>query len=57
MLLSERNANDGDVEQHAEKHMGQPYPDATDEEPDEVHDCVKATVRLLLFTYHRAERP
>ena len=56
MLLPEGNADDGDTEQHAEEHVREPYPDATDEKPDDIHHA--AQTAMSHFPAHtRAKRP
>ena len=42
MHLSEWDANDGDVENDAEKDVGEPYPDASDKEPKHIHKHVQS---------------
>ena len=38
---SEGYADDGDVEEEAEEDVGEPDPDASDEEPQDVHEHVQ----------------
>ena len=57
MHLSPRNANDGDAEQQAVEDVGETDPDASNEEPQHIHEHTQ-TARLRLLPLHlRAERP
>jgi len=40
--LSEWYANNGDVEHNAEKNVGEPDPDTSDEEPEHIHKHVQS---------------
>lgn len=50
LLISERDSDDGDVEQRSEKDVDATYPEASEEEPQDVHRRVETTV--LLFVEH-----
>jgi hypothetical protein len=56
MLFSKRNADDGDVEQHAEEHVSEPYPRSTHEKPDDIHHAAQAPMRHFAANA-RTERP
>lgn len=57
MLLTERYADDGDIEQHTEKDMREPYPNTTEEKPQHIHKEVQTTVTILFIHNDRTERP
>ena len=50
LLVSERDSDDGDVKQRTEKDVDATYPEASEEEPQDVHRGVETTV--LLFVEH-----
>ena len=55
--LSEWDANDGDAEYEAVEDVGEPYPDAANEEPQHIHeDAQTAWLRWFPF-YFRTKRP
>ena len=56
VLEAERDAQDGQAQQHAEQHMGDREPEPADDDPDDVHDALGEPVagRLLQFP---SERP
>ena len=57
MHLSEWDANDGDAEYEAVEDVGEPYPDAANEEPQHIHENAQ-TARLRWLPFHfRTERP
>ena len=57
MHLSERDANDGDAEYEAVEDVGEPNPDAANEEPQYIHeDAQTAWLRLPPFNF-RTEWP
>ena len=57
MHLSPRNANDGDAEQQAVEDVGETDPNASNEEPQHIHEDAQ-TAWLWWFPFHfRAERP
>ena len=57
MHLSEWDANDGDAEYEAVEDVGEPYPDAANEEPQDIHENAQ-TAWLRLPPFHfRAEWP
>ena len=43
MLLAEGDADDGDAQEQSEEDMGEPDPHSSHEEPDDVHQGVKAS--------------
>ena len=52
MHLSERYTNDGDAEYKAVENVGEPYPDAANEEPQHIHeDAETAWLRWLPFHF------
>ena len=55
--LAPRETDDGDAKQQTKAKMGQGDPEATDEEPKNVHEHVKASAVLRLVNNVRAERP
>ena len=57
VLLTEGNANDGDEEDGTDEDMLEGKPDATNENPEDVHTRGKAAGRLLLIAYFPAEGP
>ena len=56
MLFPKGDAYDGDVEYHAEKHVGEPYPDAAHEKPNHIHHAAQTIVRHFP-THPCAKRP
>ena len=57
MHLSEGDADDGDAEYEAVEDVGEPYPDAANEEPQHIHeDAQTAWLRLPPFHF-RTEWP
>ena len=57
MHLSEWDADDGDTEYETVEDVGEPYPDAANEEPQHIHeDAQTAWLRLPPFHF-RAEWP
>ena len=57
MHLSEWDANDGDAKYETVEDVGEPYPDAANEEPQHIHeDAQTAWLRWLPFHF-RTERP
>ena len=57
MHLSKRDANDGDAKYEAVEDVGEPYPDAANEEPQDIHENAQ-TARLRLPPFHFCtERP
>ncbi len=56
VLLAEGDADDGDVEKATEEHVSKPYPQSTDEEPQDVHARVQATTCWFLL-HLRAKGP
>ena len=57
MHLSEWDANDGDAEYETVEDVGEPYPDAANEEPQHIHEDAQ-TAWLRWFPFHfRAGRP
>ena len=57
MHLSKRDANDGDAKYETVEDVGEPYPDAANEEPQHIHENAQ-TARLRWLPFHfRAERP
>ena len=57
MHLPKGDADDGDTEYEAVEDMGEPYPDASNEEPQHIHeDAQTAWLRLPPFHF-RTERP
>ena len=56
VLLAEGDADDGDIEQAAEEHVREPYPNTTDEEPQDIHARVQTAAGGLLL-HLRAKRP
>ena len=57
MHLSKRDANDGDAKYETVEDVGEPYPDAANDEPQDIHeDAQTAWLRWLPFHF-RAERP
>ena len=57
MHLSKWNADDGDTEYEAVEDVGEPYPDAANEEPQHIHeDAQTAWLRWLPFHF-RAQYP
>lgn len=55
MLPTERNTNDRNAEQEAEKQMRERNPDAAKDDPQDVHQGVKATRAGRTVCYHRSE--
>ena len=57
MNLSKWDADDGNTENEAVEDVGEPYPDAANDEPQDIHeDAQTAWLRWLPFHF-RAERP
>ena len=57
MHLSKRNANDGDAKYETIEDVGEPYPDAANEEPQHIHKDAQAAW-LRWFPFHlRTEWP
>ena len=56
VLLAEGDADDGDIEQAAEEYVREPYPDAADEEPQDIHSGVQTAAGGLLL-HLRAKGP
>lgn len=57
MLSAERNTNNRDAQQQPEKQVSQADPEASDEDPDHVHDQAQATARIAVVRHPAAERP
>ena len=57
MLPRPGDSDDGDPEQDSEKHVGKHYPDSADEKPDDIHNCWKASGRIIHVFYFLSERP
>ena len=57
MLSAERNTNNRDAQQQPEKQVSQADPEASDEDPDHVHDQAQATARIAVVRHSAAERP
>ena len=57
MHLSEWDADDGDAEYEAVEDVGEPYPDAANEEPQHIHEDAQAAWLRWLPFHFRAERP
>lgn len=57
MHLAERDAYDGDIEYDTEEDVGEPNPYSANEEPDDVHQQIQATVLLLFLSHRGTERP
>ena len=57
MLQSEGDSDDRDAEQYPETDVREEYPDAPDEEPDDVHQEGQATIALGYIDYFAAEGP
>ena len=57
MHLSERDADDCDIENDTEEDVGEPNPYSADEEPDDVHQQIQATMLLLFLSHRGTERP
>ena len=55
--LSERDADDGDAEYEAVEYVGEPYPDAADEEPQHIHENAQAAWLRLSPFHLSTERP
>ena len=55
--LAPWEADDGDAKQQAQTKMGQRNPEATNEEPKNVHEHVEAPTVLRLVNNMRAEWP
>ena len=51
MLLAKGDADDGDAKEQSEEDMGEPYPYTSHEEPDDVHQGVKASAGGLLHDF------
>ena len=51
MHLSEWDADDGDTEYEAVEDVGEPYPDAANEEPQDIHKNAQ-TARLRWLPFH-----
>lgn len=56
VLLAEGDANDGDIEQATEEYVREPYPNTTDEEPQDIHSGVQTAAGGLLL-HLRAKWP
>jgi hypothetical protein len=55
--LSEWDSDDGNAENEAIEDVGEPYPDAANEEPQDIHENAQ-TARLRWLPFHfRTERP
>ena len=57
MHLSEWDANDGDAEYETIEDVGEPYPDAANEEPQHIHENAQAAWLRLPPFHFRTERP
>ena len=56
VLLAEGDADDGDIEQASEEHVREPYPNTTNEEPQDIHSGVQTAAGGLLL-HLRAKGP
>ena len=57
MHLSPRDADDCDAEKQAVEYVGETNPDATNEEPQHIHEYAQTTRLRRLPLHLRAERP
>ena len=51
MHLSEWDANDGDAEYETVEDVGEPYPDAANEEPQHIHEDAQTAKAVLKACY------
>jgi hypothetical protein len=57
MLFGERDADDGDKEECAEKEMAQRNPNTADQDPDHVENNIQASIGPIVSHYFFTERP
>ena len=55
--LSEWDADDGNTEYETVEDVGEPYPDAANEEPQDIHENAQTAWLWWLPFYFRTERP
>lgn len=57
MLLSEGDADDGDIKKDAEDDVAEPCPQTTEDEPKDVQGDADATRWAVRLLHRRTERP